>query len=566
MSSPHVSNKEEPPINSPFGEFSSTPQRMNCIVEEDHTKEEPRGSDSQSETECRTPQRPLSFYSVAEGNNSSNSLIANPAFSFGGNNVSQESRRHSLKYVPGPKLPPLSSRSKSPPRLNRSPSPERTKRRPSLVLDKPFNFSSSTLQPPNSGGSASRTSFRKGHRYKHSSVSMNFFQEPEVKIPLNIAKSLPIPDFADLRTNIPWPNGYVQLTLVGLQALTCIITFRLGHSKSWNNFITLSHFILYDIIGSLAIIVVENLSQFQVWNTGTITFPFGLNRMDLLLSFALAISLCFMGLDLFFHILEETIVLFVETANHEQHDEIAPKIPHSHHSSPFLHTAADSQLWYGILLPNFALSLLTLFKTFHSSPHTKFKTKNPIITCSYIAYLALYPWISQITSSSDYFATGLLSIFIITYGWKIAKWTSTVLLMGFSTESLNGLMLNTVAQSSNDKPPRNALLRSKSTLPIAVVNDDSQMETSENKKCDPSYVKTRIKESIEELVLFRANCQLSYEDLTIIKVNFEQYVVLMRIRISGGSNDDELNLRTIVDKCVRKTLKKVETTIDIDRL
>ncbi|SCV04090.1 LAME_0H15676g1_1 [Lachancea meyersii CBS 8951] len=560
--------REEFGCDSPFADIPLTPQRMNCIIEEESTKEGHKDTLRTLETgEKNTPQRPLSFYSAAGGNNSSNSLIANPSFSFGGNNnASQDNnatngKRNSLKYVPGPKLPPLSSRSKSPVRLNRSPSPDSSKRRSSIVLEKPFNFSSSTLQPPNSGGSATRASFRKGHRYKHSSVSMNFFQEPEVKIPLSIAKSLPIPDFADLRSNIQWPSGYVKLTLVALQSLTCITTFHLGRSKNWSNFITLSHLVLYDVIGSLAVVLVENLSHFQVWNTGTVKFPFGLNRVDLLLSFALAISLCFMGLDLFFHILEETIAIFVESTDHDQHDEIAPKIPHSHHNQLLPRTSADSRLWYGVLVPTLVFSLLTLFKIFQSNTHARFKIKNPLITCTYILYLVLLPGISKITSSSDYFATGLLSVLIMTYGWKIAKWTSTVLLMGFSTASLNGLMLDNIDHSADILTPTYEVSRSPSTLPKMAFGG---MEKS--MPCDPSVVKSKLKESIEELADFRANCRLAYEDLTIIKINFEQYIVLMKIHMSGGSNDDELSLRISVDKCLRKFLKSVETTIDIDRL
>ncbi|SCU92135.1 LADA_0F14576g1_1 [Lachancea dasiensis] len=571
MDSPNIGAFNESLLNSPFGDVPMTPQRMNSIVEEDSISKDEVEPQKKPTVE-ETPQRPLSFYSAAGGNNSSNSLIANPSFSFGmgSNNIINDSsfptnKRHSLKYVPGPKLPPQSSsRSKSPVRLDRTPSPERSKRRSSLVLDKPFNFSSSTLQPPSSSGSVARTSFRKGHRYKHSSVSMNFFQEPEVKIPLNIAKSLPIPDFSDLKSNIPWPRGHIQITLTALQVMSCVITFHLGHKKTWNNFITLSHFVLYDVIGSLAIILVENLSQFQVWTTGTITFPFGLNRIDLLSSFALAISLCFMGLDLFFHILEETIVLFVESTNHDHHEEIAPKIPHSHHASALLHTTDDTRLWYGVLAPNFVLSLLTLLMTFHSNSHNKFKAKNPLITCCYISYLVLYPWISKFTNSSDYLATGLLSIFIMTYGWRIAKWTSTILLLGFSTESLEGLILDNGTQESEGTHSRNAIKTMSNTLPLA--NSKLSSETVVAKHLEPGVVKSKIKESVEELAVFRANCQLSNDDLIIIKVNFDQYIVLMKIHMSGGSNDDELKLRTAVDKCIRKSLPLVETTIDVSRI
>lgn len=567
MRSPLHGSKEELALNSPFGLPGSTPQRMNCIVEEDTSKGPPF-----RETEAvSTPPRPLSFYSNRDGNNSSGSLIYNQGFSFGENAGASgqiENKRHSLKYIPGPKLPPVSSsRNRSPIRPNRSPSPDRSRRPSSGILDAPFNFSSSSLQPPASAGSASRASFRKGHRYKHSSVSMNFFQEPDVKVPLNIAKSLPIPDLADLKANIPWPRGYVQLIIVTLQCITCIATFQTGHVRGWNNLITLSHFVLYDILGSVAIILVENLSQFEVWNTGTITFPFGLNRIDVLLSFALAVSLCFMGLDLFFHILEETVVLFVESSHYEQHDEIAPNIPHTHHSGAMMEGTNDIYIWYILLSSNLLLSLKCFFDIFHSNAHTKFKTKNPIITCVYVVYLMVYPFIQQIATISDYLATGLLSIFIISYGWTIAKWTATVLLLGFSTTSVTGLMLDDNNEDSSDTKQPHVLRRSKSTLPTAIVLDQKAgNEEKSSSEYDSTIIKSKILENIEALPLFRANCKISNDNLIIAKVNFDKYIVLMKLSMSGGSNDDEKDLLLAIDKCIKKTLPTSETTVEIDRL
>ena len=70
--------------------------------------------------------------------------------------------------------------------------------------------------------------FRKGHRYKHSSVSMNFFQEPEVKEPLNIIQSLPVPNFKDLSSNLIWPKTHVQLSIVFVETLVAVYVFNMG--------------------------------------------------------------------------------------------------------------------------------------------------------------------------------------------------------------------------------------------------------------------------------------------------------------------------------------------------
>lgn len=549
--------------------------------------------------------RPSStFYSAKDGNNSSSSIIYNPSFTFGGNASNngnstlpnpppnRDNRRNS-KYVPGNKLAPP-QRTRSP---IRSGSPDiinntnnSVSKRGSLILESPFNFAAPQLNtqkgqshqqtPPSS---ASRASFRKGHRYKHSSVSMNFFQEPEVKIPLNIAKSLPIPELNDLKENLQ-PRAYFQLGIVSLQLILCFLTFQLGHTKSWTNFSTLSHFITYDMIGSLGIILVENLSQFEVWFTGTLTFPFGLNRADVLLSFALAVSLCFVGLDLIFHILEETIVLFVESETPDHHDDIAPQIPHSHHASKLNLGDNDYLLWYGILFINLLLSTLALFKIFYANKNSKLKTKNSIITISYTIYLFIYPALFGILSSiADYVTPVIIAIFILMHGLTITEWTSTILLMGFSTTTISGLAL--IDQNSTEKHNINndtsetkatkTRIRSFSSLPVAT-NKNLTEKSSTNlfslfrlkrpSEFEPTSIKSVVKEQIENLNEFKARCNLDYNDLIITKVNFNLFVILIKITMKGGSNDDELELRLAVEKCLQRYLPHSETTVEIDRL
>lgn len=611
------------------------------------------------------------FYSMQEANNSSSSIIYNPTFSFGAsdnntttnnattttnantnNNVfgklvspyansvnnssltnlngalnipTKEKRRSSYKYLPsnanfgppgGPPPPPPQTRSRSP---ARSSSPETSKRH-SALLDSPFNFNASSLQPPlnlNSNGhtqhshtppsSASRASFRKGHRYKHSSVSMNFFQEPEVKIPLNIAKALPIPDFHDLKENLIWPRAYVQLSIVALEIITCLITYQLGHIKNWNNFLTLAHFITYDIIGSLIIIFIENVSQFEVWSTGTLTFPFGLNRIDVLLSFASAVSLCFVGLDLVFHVLEETIVFFVEQSSSNehllldkgepktQHEEIVSQIPHSHHGKDTHLLFSDStsgsnvQVWFFIIALNFFLANLSLYKTYVTSMNSQMKTKNPLITIAYTIYLVIYPFVEgqgMLSMILDHVATLLIAIFILVHGYTIAEWTSTILLNGFCTTTLTGFTITDSTDTGNDdkvkeKAKSTNLIRQASltSLPIAsgYHNKSSTTYSTKGKSknhglkwndtiTDPQRIKSSIIEKIENLVEFKSRCKLLYENLIISKINFNLYIVLIKITMQGGSNDDEIHLMNAIENCIKKCLPNVETTIEIDRL
>lgn len=561
------------PPPPPLSQQQRTPQSpvqgtpvMNSIVEEDSpssTDQEfltpvVRGNNEASLLSSTRPffaspsvSRPTSaLYSSKDGNNSSSSLIYNPSFTFGENtsaSAAVECKRQSLKYVPSPQLAPPTTRSKSPVR-SASPDARESRRK---KLEAPFNFN----HTPAANGS--RTSFRKGHRYKHSSVSMNFFQEPEVKIPLNIAKSLPIPDWNDLVKNLVWPRAHFQLGITCLQFISCLFVFQLGHSKSWSNFITLSHFITYDIVGSLIIILVENLSQFEVWNTGTITFPFGLNRIDVVSSFASAVSLCFVGLDLVFHMIEECIVLFVESSQRDEnnHQEINSQIPHSHHSEHGLELAGhDSKIWYSVLFINFALSSLSLFRIFYANKNSKLKTKNPLITIAYTLYLAIHPYLFEyLHFVSDYIAATMIAIFILIHGFTIAEWTSTILLLGFSTTAI----------------PASSLLHN----PTATADSGSGSEKAKisasslkRRNQQPSLLKSQLKEMIEKLPDFKTKCDLKDRDLIIAKVNFNLYIVLLRMTLKGGSNEDELNLRLAIDKCIKDMLPCSETTIEVDRV
>ncbi|CAR27236.1 ZYRO0C12056p [Zygosaccharomyces rouxii] len=614
---------------------SSTPI-MNSIEEEENTLEPPNfpqppgfhtplaksepGFNSASSSAQKSglqspilPQPPQAFYASYEGNNSSSSLIYNPSFTFGNVNTgsptpaqapqtpqqqqlrpptltgsqssaTKQSNRQS-RYIPGPKLAPPTTRTRSP---TRSSSPDarlkRSSRPSSALFEAPFNLApppSMQSPPPSASSSNTRTMFRKGHRYKHSSVSMNFFQEPEVKIPLSIAKSLPIPDLNDLIKNFSWPRAHFQLFLTFIQLCMCLLVFQLGHHNSWSNFGTLSHFIAYDVIGSIAIIFVENLSQFEVWYTGTITYPFGLNRIEVLISFSLAVSLCFVGLDLLFHIVEECIVLFVELDN-KNHEEIASQIPHSHHGANN-HFSQDSNfaLWYPVLTINLLISAVSLYKIFYANKYSKLKTKNPIITITYTLYLLLYPsLVGYLSAISDYLAAAFIAAIILFHGMTIAEWTSTILLLGFSTTTLPKphFLGDTLGESSQQEDQLDTMVRKRSVSGISLAENNTLLQkrnrswfpwTGSSKigpNDDTTVLKSMMKEEIEKLPEFLTKCSLHYDKFFVAKVSFNLYVVLVNVTLRGGSDSDELNLRLAVDKCIQRILPNAETTVEIDRI
>ena len=83
----------------------------------------------------------------------------------------------------------------------------------------------------------------------------------------------------------------------------------------------LSHLIFFDAIGAVICVAVDVLGKFEIWGTSSLRHPFGLQRMEVLAGFAMAVFLAFTGMDLISHNLNHILEGLGE---HESHH------PHSH--------------------------------------------------------------------------------------------------------------------------------------------------------------------------------------------------------------------------------------------
>ena len=81
----------------------------------------------------------------------------------------------------------------------------------------------------------------------------------------------------------------------------------------------LSHLIFYDAIGAFLCAFVEVLLNFEVWKRSSIRHPFGLERTEVLVGFAMSILLLFMGFDLISHNVGHA--LDAHGGDHEPHRE-----------------------------------------------------------------------------------------------------------------------------------------------------------------------------------------------------------------------------------------------------
>jgi Co/Zn/Cd efflux system component len=251
----------------------------------------------------------------------------------------------SVNYTPAPlNIPPIKLNVNTPPMtsietLNGNHISTNNSNNNSPIVQ-PFQFNSMmmsnnssenlSLQSTNNNGITKqpqilpKASYRRGHRYKHSSVSMNMFQDPQriasMNKPHNLPKKYEIPRFKQILSLIS-SSQKKKLFVCFIQISVTLTSYVLGYNYNNSCLLTLSHILFYDVISNLSLVMVQIMSNFEVWRLSSLKFPFGLGRIEVLFGFALSVSLLFVGLDLFSHILEEfLIVSLVNDGNFENNN------------------------------------------------------------------------------------------------------------------------------------------------------------------------------------------------------------------------------------------------------
>ncbi|ODV91630.1 hypothetical protein CANCADRAFT_30000 [Tortispora caseinolytica NRRL Y-17796] len=216
-------------------------------------------------------------------------------------------------YSHSPYLLPTSQfRSLSPARAGspvRQPSP--------VIASQPFDFSSTALL------STPKTSQRKGHRYKQSSVSINFYPDAPVRAPLPVPLSRPIPNFKECVESCTKDQKlrFLWCLLHSLIALEC---FWYGTGSL--ALTTLSHLVFYDAISAFLSTLVDIFGNFEAWKLSSIRHPFGLERIEVLAGIAMSVILAFIGTDVFSHAIQGLIASDDHGHGHSHHSHLTPAI------------------------------------------------------------------------------------------------------------------------------------------------------------------------------------------------------------------------------------------------
>lgn len=472
-----------------------------------------------------------------------------------------------LNYTPAKLTPPveprrLRSRPSSPSRGN---SPIRKSHRSPTrsgggsPVRQPFNFKLQDLQIQGSPLLVAKPAHRKGHRYKHSSVSMNMFQEPlpmaDTALQLELIPDLyPIPN-ANESMGSATPQQRARILLSFGHFLTSAVVFLVGTKTHQPALSTLAHLVFYDSLGSVLVAAVDVMSNFEVWSKPSIVFPFGLGRIEVLMGFALSTSLVMVGCDLVSHFVEELVVSFVDSSHETEHG--------NHH----IHAGnGEGVSWLAyelVLLLVLAITLITTVCVFDVGPISSVLARtakgekalsdalmtdavpsdlrssaqkvakvfaiHPIrlLTLAYLVFLALVPIIPQSVKASIGFDINELSTLIAAFalcyiGWKVAR-------------SIGGVLLISFPFSEYDYD----LLR-------ATIMD--------NLLSHPSFKLT-----------------YTVNEVLVTKLNYQLYVAGAAITMSGGSVDDESRLifetNRIIQRCVESFERDsvVETTVSIIR-
>ncbi|KAH7138972.1 cation efflux family protein family [Dendryphion nanum] len=291
----------------------------------------------------------------------------------------------------------------------------------------PFNFQPVQYMPGRPQANKSDVGRRRGHKYKHSSVSHQIFLEPTPRAPLQLPASLPIPTFKEYRSSMSREQS--------LRLSWCFGHLFIGGLVQWGAheslaLTVLSRLIFYDALGAFLCVAVDVGSNFEVWKRSTIRHPFGFERSEVVAGLGMSVGLLFMGLDLISHGLTHALE---DKGGHQSHHGHA----HERVSPGSIDLAAlsgiVSTLVSAIVLKNHArigkvmrLSAIANLPSVLSNPsHFLTLSCSALLLLLPLLSIQMYVWLDRTLSFS-------VAIAMVALGW-IQGWTlGKMLMMSYS--------------------------------------------------------------------------------------------------------------------------------------
>ena len=195
---------------------------------------------------------------------------------------------------------------------------------------------------------------RRGHHHKHS-LSHQIFLPPPERPPLPLPSSLPAPTYPEVLSQL---QNMAVKELLPLFANGLALLYVFHSSTGESSLLALTFLSLTHLIASFVHVISKTMGTFDIWRTTTLRHPFGLQRIESLSEFALAVLSTFNGLYILKETFEDIVISFgagevlVEGSGSHHH--------HHHYVEPdpqrYLPSKVDSNLLESHPQPSTSLS------------------------------------------------------------------------------------------------------------------------------------------------------------------------------------------------------------------
>ncbi|KAL9056098.1 MAG: hypothetical protein Q9162_003161 [Coniocarpon cinnabarinum] len=321
------------------------------------------------------------------------------------------------------------------------------------ISNGPFRFQTRVYTPamnrsPKKSVVSQQMGQRRGHKYKHSSVSHQIFLEPPPRKPLRLPASLPVPTLRE-----GWKSMTQEQTIrMGWCFCHLFVAAFVQWSAQGSLALTaLSHLIFYDAIGAFLCAFVGVLSNFEVWKRSSIRQPFGLERSEVLVGFAMSILLLFMGFDLISHNVSHALER--HGGDHEPHREHVHTNARISSASITLVSvfATGSTIVSAVFLRNHARMARSMrFGRLASMPGV---LSNPshFLTVSFSALLLILPFFGwENYMLADKVLSTSMAIAMCVLGYYLVQALGSMLLMSYSPPAESGSVGEVVRDIATD--------------------------------------------------------------------------------------------------------------------
>jgi len=155
-------------------------------------------------------------------------------------------------------------------------------------------------------------------------LSHQIFLPPPERPTLPLPSHLPIPTISEILNHSNINSHHALPILLQIAATLYLSQASAGESS----LVALTFLAINDLLASFIQLFSQTMTGFDVWRTGTVRFPFGLQRLEALAEFGLGVFETFIGL----YVLKETIEdIIIGLSTHEVLFEGASGGHHHHH-------------------------------------------------------------------------------------------------------------------------------------------------------------------------------------------------------------------------------------------